>query len=271
MQSSTEQRLESSLRQGYAVNIGDSIARGWALVSQDLGGFVGFTLVLFLINLAAAIVPMGSLAMLVIAAPLNAGYFWVAFKKLRSQAITFGDFFRGFNYLSPLFLAYLISSLLVFLVALPAIAAGVAFFWPFFADLMTAALEDAEPTAAQMQAIFAKLNPKLLILAALLYLPVIYLSIAYTLFIPFVLDRKMQAWTAIETSRRLITKNWFGFFFLLFVLGLLNFLGALVCGLGLLVTLPLTFCTLAVVYQDIAGLAMPTSLNDSALNDENQI
>ncbi len=258
MQSNSEQKLESSLRQGYSVNIGDSIGRGWELLSQNLGGFVGFTLILLLINVVLAFIPLGGIANIVISAPLNAGYFFVAFKQLRSQATTFGDFFRGFNYFGPLFLAYLISFLLIFLISLPAAVAGVGYFWPVISGLMSAGTREAAPSPEEIQALMTNLNPKLLILVFLFYLPVIYLSISYALYIPFVLDRKLQPWPAVETSRRLITKNWFGIFFLLFVLGLLNFLGALICGIGLLFTIPLSFCTLAVVYQDIAGLAMPS-------------
>ena len=44
----------------------------------------------------------------------------------------------------------------------------------------------------------------------------------------------------------------FGF---LFVLGLINVAGALVCGLGLLVTVPFTTCAIAAAYEHIFGLS----------------
>ena len=48
--------------------------------------------------------------------------------------------------------------------------------------------------------------------------------------------------------------SWFGFFALVVVLLLLNLGGALLLGIGLLVTVPVSFCTLAVAYVDIFGL-----------------
>lgn len=88
----------------------------------------------------------------------------------------------------------------------------------------------------------------------LLIIPGLYLSIAYSLAVPILLDRKMDFWSALESSRKVVNKSWWSFFGFSFALGLINFLGALLLGFGLVVTVPLTFCAIAAAYEDIIGL-----------------
>jgi hypothetical protein len=61
----------------------------------------------------------------------------------------------------------------------------------------------------------------------------------------------LDPWSAMEWSRKLITRNWWRFFGLLLVLGLLNILGFLLAGIGLLFTISFTFLVLYAVFEDI--------------------
>ncbi len=88
----------------------------------------------------------------------------------------------------------------------------------------------------------------------LLILPGIYLAVGYLFVIAFIVDKDMHFWQAMEVSRKLISKNWFSFFGFILLLGLLNFVGALLLFVGLLVTVPWTMCMLAAAYADIVGL-----------------
>jgi uncharacterized membrane protein len=88
----------------------------------------------------------------------------------------------------------------------------------------------------------------------LLILPGIYLAVAYMFAQLFVIDKNLEFWSAMETSRKLVTKKWFSFFGLVLLLGLLNILGAILLGIGLLVTIPLSSCVVAAAYEDIVGL-----------------
>ena len=128
--------LEGLLQKSYTVKIGDYISTGWETFKKNPGGFVGFTLVVFLINIATAKInqsasPVGTLISLLISGPLNAGFLIVAFKLLRNRATTFGDFFRGFNNFLPLFLVSLVSSVMIgigfVLLLLPGIYLAVAY------------------------------------------------------------------------------------------------------------------------------------------------
>jgi uncharacterized membrane protein len=260
MNTPTEQRLIASLQNGYPVNIKTVIARGWQLTRQNLGMFACFTLICLLLNVASIIPGVGTI-LLFLQANLYAGYFWVAFKLLRSQPVTFTDFFLGFNDFVSLLLANLFSSVILSLVSLPA-GIGLGFFGKIGWKLLVTNPRGSSPSVVIVTQALQLLGVPFISLAIALSVPLIYLGVSYSLSIPFVIDRKLPPWRAIETSRCLITRNWFGIFYLVVVLVLINLLGLIPFGLGLLVTIPLTFCSFAVIYQDIAGLAMASSLED---------
>jgi uncharacterized membrane protein len=87
----------------------------------------------------------------------------------------------------------------------------------------------------------------------LLIIPGVYLAVGYLFASLLVVDRRLDFWQAMETSRRTVQPLWFGLFTFALLLLLLNLAGALLLGLGLLVTVPLTFCILTVAYGDIMG------------------
>jgi hypothetical protein len=55
-------------------------------------------------------------------------------------------------------------------------------------------------------------------------------------------------------SRHTLNPRWFGFFAFMLLLVLLNLAGALLLGVGLLVTIPVSFCAVTVAYAEIFGL-----------------
>ncbi len=94
----------------------------------------------------------------------------------------------------------------------------------------------------------------ILIGLVLCLLPGLYLGIAYLFSMFLVIDKKAEFWPALETSRKLIHKHWFGFFLFMLALTGINILGMLALCVGLLVTGPLTMCALCAAYEDIVGL-----------------
>jgi uncharacterized membrane protein len=61
----------------------------------------------------------------------------------------------------------------------------------------------------------------------------------------------------METSPKLVTRNFFPMFGFLLLLGLINLGGVILCGLGLLITIPLTYCAMTVAYMDIMNQGAP--------------
>jgi hypothetical protein len=89
---------------------------------------------------------------------------------------------------------------------------------------------------------------------ALILVPGIYLSVAFMLSLPLLLDKNLDFWPAMAMSRKIVTKKWFSFFGFAIVLTLINIAGGLLLGLGLLFTVPWTMCSIAAAYEDIVGL-----------------
>ena len=85
----------------------------------------------------------------------------------------------------------------------------------------------------------------------LLIIPGVYLAVAYRFTYQFIVFGNMEFWDAMEASRKMVTKNWFPVFGLLIVLGLINFLGLIMLGIGILFTIPLTYCVLYVVFAKL--------------------
>lgn len=232
--------INAIIQDGYSVEIGAFIQRGWEICQSNLGLFVGFFLVTLLIGGTLGFIPIiGNIASIIINGPLNAGSLIAAFKIIKKQPIDFSDFFKGFqnDYFLPTFLVTLVTSLFALACMIPA---GIGFI------LISFTASDKQP------------NTILLLVAALLafagFLGLVYLSICYVFAIPLVLGRKLEFWSAMEASRKIVGQQWFAVFGFLFVLGLINLAGALVCGLGLLVTVPLTTCAIAAAYEHIFGL-----------------
>lgn len=200
-------QFDKLIENGCEVNASDYVQKGWEMFKEHIGEFIGFTLIVFAASLVSSKMgAFGSLLFSAVAAPLYAGYSIAAFNLLSGKPFQFSDFFKGFNYFLPLFLAGLASGILV--------AVGM----------------------------------------ALLLLPGIYLAVGYMLTTFLVIDHRMEFWQAMETSRKIVTNNWFGFFVFALLLFLVNVLGVIALGVGVLVTIPVTSCAVAIAYKEIVGL-----------------
>jgi uncharacterized membrane protein len=201
------QLFSQQLNASVTLHVQDYIKQGWEMFKEHIGEFVGFTLLVFVISaVSSKFAFFGSLLFSALASPLYAGFGIVAFKLISGKSFQFGDFFNGFNYFLPLFLAGLACGFLV--------SIGM----------------------------------------VLLLIPGIYLAVGYLFTTFLIIDYRMEFWQAMETSRQIITKNWFTFFGFALALFALNFLGALALGVGLLVTIPVSACAAAIAYKEIIGL-----------------
>ncbi len=88
----------------------------------------------------------------------------------------------------------------------------------------------------------------------LLVIPGIFLSVVYIFVIPLVVFGKLDFWSALESSRVIITKRfWEAFAFLILIAGV-NLIGVLAFGVGLFFTIPLSYAMILMAYDDIYGI-----------------
>jgi hypothetical protein len=88
----------------------------------------------------------------------------------------------------------------------------------------------------------------------LLIVPGLYLAVSYIFAPILVIDQRLDFWPAMEGSRKFVTARWFSFFVLILLLVLVNLAGALALGVGLLVSIPVSWCTLVAAYADLFGM-----------------
>ncbi|MCK9254165.1 MAG: hypothetical protein GX793_08190 [Bacteroidales bacterium] len=90
----------------------------------------------------------------------------------------------------------------------------------------------------------------------LLIIPGLYLAVSYSFANMFIIFFNYDFWTAMELSRKIITKNWWAIFGFFIVILLINLAGILACGIGVLFTLPATTCMMYIAFEDIVGGAI---------------
>jgi Protein of unknown function (DUF975) len=242
MNDKNQSDINTIIQNGYSVDIGSFIQRGWEICQSRLGLFIGFFLITILIGGALGMIPgAGNAASIIIGGPLNAGSLIVAFKLIKAQPVAFDDFFKGFKnaYFMPTLLITLVTTLFAILGMIPA-------------GIGIALVAFASKSSTQQPSSILILVSMLLIFAGIIAL--VYISISYVFAIPLVIGQRLPFWSAMEASRKIVGKQWFSIFGFMVVLGLLNLAGALICFLGLLITVPLTSCALAAAYERIIGL-----------------
>ncbi|MEM9051091.1 MAG: hypothetical protein AAGC47_03470 [Bacteroidota bacterium] len=110
------------------------------------------------------------------------------------------------------------------------------------------------------------------IATVLLIIPGIWLAVAVTLAMPMIVFAKTDFWESIKMSVKLVNKNWFQFFALWIIIILLNFVGVIFLFVGLLVTIPVTFCILYVAYKEVVGFSSgegQINIEDHLVDDSN--
>ena len=71
----------------------------------------------------------------------------------------------------------------------------------------------------------------------------------------FILEKNLDFWEAMEASRKATKDHLFEMVLFVVILGLINFAGVLVCGIGVIFTLPLTYAAVAVGYNELVGIS----------------
>jgi hypothetical protein len=86
-----------------------------------------------------------------------------------------------------------------------------------------------------------------------LILPGVYLGVAWSFTPLLIIDKKLQFWTAMEVSRRVVTAQWWRMFGLMILAAIIGLLGVLLFGVGIFFTLPITMGCLVVAYETLCN------------------
>lgn len=209
------------------------LSRSFDLWKANLLPLVGVTFVVFLATGILGMVPiLGAIVNIVLSGVFYGGLYYYYLGKMRGEPREFGDAFAGFSKaFGPLALASLLT------VAL-SMAAACVLIAPWVVGIMM--------TAHQGQP-----NPLLFLGIFICALPIFYLSVSWTFTFPLVIDQGLSPWTAMEVSRRVVTKQWFRVFFTVLLGGILAMLGLIGLIIGVIFTIPLAVGALLYAYEDL--------------------
>ena len=90
-------------------------------------------------------------------------------------------------------------------------------------------------------------------------IPGLVVSAMYSFTYLFIVDKRMDFWPAMQASHEIVKRDYFGFTMFIVLLILVNLLGALCCGVGLFVSVPVTWAAITVAYKELVGFEPATA------------
>jgi uncharacterized membrane protein len=87
--------------------------------------------------------------------------------------------------------------------------------------------------------------------------PVFVVLAAYPFPYLFAVDRGLVFWDALEASRKLASRDLTGYIIFAFLLVLLNLVGLMLAGIGVLFTIPVSVAAITVAYKEVVGFHAP--------------
>jgi len=150
--------------------------------------------------------------------PMMAGLVWMALVLVdrKDPKPQMGDVFKGFDYFLQSFLFYLVWGIIMLAISLVSLI----------------------PCVGTLVVIVVSIT--------------LHTALMFGLFL--IVDKKMDFWPASMLSLNVVKPNFFPFLGLLVVAMLIGHVGAIACGIGVIVTMPITVCILAVAYRDVFGV-----------------
>ncbi len=243
------QKLQNHIQNGYEFKFGDYLSRGMDIFKVNAGGFIGYALLFAAIYIVASllgIIPFVGILVslgygLFVAPCLAFGYYLVANLSSKGKIAEFGQFFKGFDFIWKLVIISLLVGLISLLIFLPfLVSMGVSVF---------SFKEDPQAFTAAMLGNFA--------LGIISFFVLLFVTTSWVFASQLAVFHSMEAWQAMEASRKIVMKNpmnWLLMFLFLFVLLIINIIGFCLCLIGLIFTIPFTYCVIHAAFLDIAGL-----------------
>jgi uncharacterized membrane protein len=227
-------QLDNVISNGYNFELSSYISRGFHIFGRDSGYFIGYFIVYLAIVIILSIIPLfGQIASSLIGGALLAGFYIVADRISQDEDISFSHFFEGFQSWLPLFVGSLLKGLIAIALFIPLVIYFIAKFGINFK------IENPDFGVAD----------GLVFTAFFLVFMYVFLGYIYTPF--FIIFDKMDAWAAMEMSRKTVAKNVLPHILFIIAWLFILLLSALPLGLGLFVTVPACYCSMYAAWAEI--------------------
>jgi uncharacterized membrane protein len=211
---------------------------GWSLIKDKYWLFVGITGVGILIG------SLGPMAILL--GPMMCGIYLCLFARLRGESVSFELLFKGFDHFAQSFIATLIQIIPASVLLVPAY---IIFFIMFMGRMKAMG---ARPRGAPAD--LSELYPLFIMWGAMILVVILVSALAGAFFIftyPLIVDRRLQALDAIKTSIRAAMANLGGVLGLLGLNMVLGIIGLMLCYVGAIALMPISFASWAVAYRQV--------------------
>ncbi|KMQ66758.1 hypothetical protein ACM46_04435 [Chryseobacterium angstadtii] len=223
--------LEIQKIKDYDFNIGKYLSQGTELFKKDIGGFIVATLLLFVMSF----IPFCSI--------LGLGNFYKICKKVdEGEQVSAGDIFDFTD-----FVVYLKLFLLIFAICIVLMIPVQISLIPL---ILAAGNEDGNMSDTGTALFAGGMGLWMILLFVLLTV----LSISMYFVQPLISLHRMTSVTeAFKLSWKIARKNFFKILLFSIVVGFISQLGIIVCGIGVLFSIPLGICMKYAAYKDTLG------------------
>jgi uncharacterized membrane protein len=228
------------------LDVGSCFIRSWTLYKSEFGLIFFATLLILVASSAANGFPyIGPVIGLALNGVLYGGLYAFYLKVIRGQKAELTDAFDGFRIATvPLILASVITGTLM---VIAMIATG----FPMLFTVVPLAIKYAQnPELAPDVLLTAIGAGTILNIIACVIVGLIFYAIWVFTF-PLVIDKRMDFWPAMESSRKMVQQNFAPILGLLAAGVGLTILGVLACCIGVFFTIPIFFGAVTYAYEDL--------------------
>lgn len=256
-------------------SIGKAFSDGWAMVSKHLGYYILGGVITLVISFASSLIPYaGEFANSIILGPcLMAGAIFVTWNISKGLGwADLGDMFKGFKFLQPLAIATLIQSF-AYVVIFGLVMLN-------YIDELMRLFElsrDSYPFQNQEEIkalLISMLDGRFILMLLMAFIACLFIAVIWAFRSHFIVIYNLQAWPAMDMSRRIASHNFFQLTGLFILMGIIVVISALPCGIGLLFSLPLTIGTTYSAFAQITHCDDPEEINSEMfdfIDDQQQV
>jgi len=243
--------IEESIAQSPRPRVTEYFSQGFNIVFKSPLLFILAIILLIGSSFLLSEIPGGGLVHSLFLQPLLMLGFYIAADRINYQEnIEVGTFFEGFK--GRIGQVVLANLLMVLILIVPIAIAFVGLFSMIGMDMLLTLLQSDPEDIASMD-----LNPSFSIVGLLVFLffmlITLYLALTYTFTFLMIWFKGLDAWPALEASRKLVNKH-IGHFIVFFLFAILvNMAGALLLGVGLLLTIPASYAAIYVAFDDLVS------------------
>lgn len=237
---------DSVIDEPVELTVGECFAKSWEMLQRNMLVTIAVLILVFLAQMVLNAVPfLGALASIFLTGPLYGGLLYYFVLMVRGEECRLGNAFSGFG---PRFVPLMLAGLLIAIISVVAILPG---FGVMVVGVISSGLLKVQPGDAE-QAIKALSAGMLVLLIAgglLTMFLVMFVTMLLQFAYPLILDKGLDVFEAIKLSVRRTLKYWPAVLLLMIAGGFLTFIGALLCGVGLLIAVPWYLGALACAYE----------------------